>query len=390
MKKYRVPGAFLLILLFHLLLSSCNDLPPFSSGEKKKEEVGKAEACSAPYPWTEKHEEMVRRIGEFFSEREKKGLFNGNVLVAEKGRIIYRESHGFRDRRSRDSLQVEDPFQLASTSKALTATIVLQLREEGKIRLEDSLSRFFDAWPYEGITVEMLLSHRSGLSNYMYFMEDWEVEKETYNNEDVLQVMKKDTPDPYYPPDHRYNYCNTNYCLLALILEKITEKDYQDLVRERIFQRLEGEIGRSDRFPDPQEALVKGHDKRGRRLSRYRNRVLGDKGVHATADELYAFDRALRNGILLSDSSLQEAYTPRHQDLYEKDNYGLGWRIDRSDPDDRVVWHNGWWKGFRTYFIRMLDRDATFIVLNNTTRGPFFSNEELITLLYPETVRRAR
>lgn len=135
---------------------------------------------------------------------------------------------------------------------------------------------------------------------------------------------------------------------------------------------------------EPEKAVVKGHNKWGTPIHRYPNRVMGDKGLYASAMDLYRFDQTLRKGKLLPDSILEKAYTPQHEDLYDYDNYGLGWRINESDPKNRIVWHNGWWKGFRTYFVRLLDRNATIVVLNNTTTGPFLSKEKLIQLLYPE------
>ncbi len=371
-------------VLFPLLLIVHGCEAPSQGPEAAKAPIGRdIEACNAPpLEWDAETRKKAERVRKFFKKRKRRGRFNGTVLFAEKGRVLHKESYGHRNLRRRDSLKVEDAFQLGSVTKALTATLILRLYEKGNLQLQDSLSSFFDGWPYPGISVEMLLSHRSGLPNYMYFMEEhW---KGRYDNEDVLQVMVQDTPNVYYVPDYRYNYCNTNYCLLALIAERATGCSFETLIEREVIEpsNIE-ELGHPLTMP-PGSSLVKGHDKYRRPIRDYRNHVLGDKGLFASVEDLYQFDKALRNGQLLADSTLERAYDPHHRDLYQHDNYGLGWRIDTEDPSDRMVWHNGWWKGFRTYFIRLLERDATIIVLNNTTRGSFLSNRALTRLLFPE------
>ena len=351
--------------------------------EESKPTPPDPEVCSVPPGWDRSDLEKVNRIRNFFQRRYRRRAFNGTVLVAEKGRVLFRKSYGYRKRGTDDSLRMEDPFQLASVSKSLTATLILQLWEKDSLKLSDSLSTYFEGWPYEDITVRMLLTHRSGLPNYMYFMEG-NGGQGPYENEDVLRKMKNDTPNVYYVPDYRYNYCNTNYCLLALIAERVTDTNFRSAIRQEVYQPA-GMKTTNDRFlKKPSKAVVKGHNKWGRPISKYRNHVVGDKGLWANAKDLYRFDQALRKGRLLADSTLKEAYSPQHRDLYQHDNYGFGWRIDRSDPNDRVVWHNGWWKGFRTYFIRLLERDATIIALNNTTRGSFLNKQKLIGLLFPD------
>lgn len=376
----RWSGPLFALFIGTMIWSGCG-----SGSDKKASSIfGEApDNCSTPPSWNKADRTKVKRINRFFQKRHRAGRFNGTVLFAEKGRILHKKSYGYRERREGDSLTPQDPFQLASISKTLTSTLILQLVETGELALKDSLSQYFEGWPYQGITLKMLLNHRSGLANYMYFMEGWDKD-ETYDNEDVLRKIKKDTPDVYYVPDHRYNYCNTNYCLLALIAERSLDTNFRTAIMQKIYKPSGMEDPEALCSLEPEKAVVKGHNKWGTPIHRYPNRVMGDKGLYASAMDLYRFDQTLRKGKLLPDSILEKAYTPQHEDLYDYDNYGLGWRINESDPKNRIVWHNGWWKGFRTYFVRVLDRNATIVVLNNTTTGPFLSKEKLIQLLYPE------
>ncbi len=378
MQRFYAGLSLILILLGMLIGVACKDQ------SKERREWPEVKTCSKPPPWGKEEKEKIRRIRNFFQKKHRHRLFNGTVLFAEKGRVLFEKAYGYRSRHKGDTLQVNDPFQLASVSKPLTATLILKLWEKGKLDLEDSLSHYFDAWPYDKrITIRMLLTHRSGLPNYMYFMDGWK-KGENYYNEDVLNRIQKDTPNVYYIPDHRYNYCNTNYCLLALIAERAADTSYRAALKESIYRPVGMDAPDSLLSLKPEKNKVKGHNKWGTPIEEYPNRAKGDKGLYADARDLYRFDRALRKRKLLEDSTLKAAYTPQHKDLYQHDNYGLGWRIDQKNPDDRIIWHNGWWKGFRTYFIRLLERDATIIVLNNTTRGPFFNKRKLIQLLFPD------
>ena len=120
-----------------------------------------------------------KKLDEYFKGLHRKRNFNGNVLVAKKGKIIYEGTFGWADYLHRDSLKIKSQFQLASVSKPITGTAVLMLIEQGKLKLSDTVDQFFPDFPYKGITIEMLLSHRSGLNNYVYFSDD--IWKEKYN-----------------------------------------------------------------------------------------------------------------------------------------------------------------------------------------------------------------
>ena len=146
--------------------------------------------------------------------------FNGTVLYAEQGRIIYNEAWGFRNvRRRTDSLQVEDKFQLSSVSKMFTAEAVMILKNEGKIDYDADIREYIPEWPYEGVTTRLLLNHRSGLSRYESLADaKWPDRKQPFLNEDMIDYYVKYIPDPYFKPNGGFNYSNVNYALLATII----------------------------------------------------------------------------------------------------------------------------------------------------------------------------
>jgi CubicO group peptidase (beta-lactamase class C family) len=325
-------------------------------------------------------------IDSFFQARYQKRAFNGTVLFAEKGRVLYENSFGFSDFKQKETLDVSSIFQLASVTKPLTACAVLMLYEEGKLNLDDDISEFFPAFPYKGVTVRLLLTHRSGLPDYMYFADKlWKSRRTPISNQDVLDLMILYKPYRYYKPNRRYNYSNTNYALLALIIEQVSGMSYAEFMKSRIFEPLGMKNSYVVTFDDlrnnKESPFVKGYYRPGRTVeNHYFNGVVGDKGIYSTVDDLFLWDQALYQGKLISLFTLRESFLPAHRDLRDYDNYGFGWRINLNDGN-KIVFHSGWWKGFKTYFIRKIDEQKTIIILTNTANHHFISVRRLSQLL---------
>ena len=320
---------------------------------------------------------LFHRIDSFFENRHRASHFNGVALFAQNGKIVYNKAFGFSNFNTKDSLQNSDAFQLASVSKTITAIAVLQMVEDSLIHLDQTIQDFIPNFPYEKITIRQLLSHRSGLPNYMYFVDNiWANKDSSINNNEMLMIMQQDTPKPYYLPDVRYFYCNTNYAILASIIEKVTQDSYENYLTKNIFEPLKMEsafVYNRNTEPDlPQEVIGYNGIYRPKE-NIYLNGIVGDKGVYASVMDLYKLDRALYETEFIDQDLLAEAFSPHNPDLTRRnrDNYGLGWRIQLSPEFGNVVYHSGWWKGFKTYFIRMIDKDQTIIVLTNVTRGGY-------------------
>jgi CubicO group peptidase (beta-lactamase class C family) len=234
---------------------------------------------------------------------------------------------------------------------------------------KDSIRHFFPKFPYENITVHDLLTHYSGLPEYFYFTDSlWKDKHKQITNQDVIDMMIEHEPKKYYSPDYRYNYSNTNYSILASIIEKVSGKTYKDFMESEIFAKLNmnNTMVYDTVWSVIEDFDVMGHKNRWRRIRDfYLNGVVGDKGVYSCVEDLFKWDRAMYNGELVKKEELEKAFTPAHDDLYSHDNYGFGWRIDASDKKDKFVYHAGWWRGFRTFLVRRLKTEQTFIVLTN-------------------------
>lgn len=323
--------------------------------------------------------EVVSKIDKYFDYRRKIGRFNGVVLFAD-GNTVFQKAYGFANFRKKDSLTTNTSFQLASVSKTVTGTAILMLKDEGKLSLSDSVQNFLPNFPYKGITIEQLLSHRSGLGNYVYWTEKYWLDQDSLmTNDDVQKMMNEHKPAIYYSPDRKYNYNNTNFELLASIVEKVSGVSFEDYLKQNIFSPLKMEnsflFTRSN--IEEHESATGYKNKRRPYSYFFLDGVHGDKGLYSTVGDLYKFDRALRKGYLLSDSTKTDAYTNRSK--YYRKPYGLGWRIN-TYKGNQIIYHHGWWRGFKTYFIRNIEDDKTIIVLSNTVNGSKFNNKLLLKL----------
>ena len=325
----------------------------------------------------------IQKIEEIFNRKRRAG-FNGNVLVVQDGEILYQHSFGYAHIREKDTLTAQSRFQLASLSKPFTAVAILQLIEEGKLSLNDSIQTFFPDFPYHGIKIDMLLSHRSGLPNYVYSFPDSVRHGKKYpSNMTIMDWYAKVTPRPapYGYPGRGFQYCNTNYCVLAAIVEKVTHASFDKYVTDHIFIPL----GMSNTFlvTDSSAAALTnrtvGHQYGHSLPKDYFDEVVGDKGVYSTTGDIYRFYNGLTKGYLVNKKMLKEAFTPRSFERAGIRNYGYGFRMHTNDDKSpKFIYHGGWWKGYNTMLWVCPKSEAVIIVLGNTYNKSTYDLRELL------------
>ena len=312
--------------------------------------------------------------------------FNGSVLVAKNNEIIYERYNGFkkleRKRDLTDPVDAHTPFHLASVSKTFTAMAVLKLWEQGKLDIHDEVSKYLNGFPFPGTTIKLLLSHRSGLLNYVHFMDrsNWN-KKNFLTNNDVLQyIINHPTEVHAAPPGKHFEYSNTNYALLALIIERVSGQSYADYITNTFFKPLQMQDSYVFNLTDTAMA-EKSYKRNGRpfRLE-FLDQVYGDKNVFSTTHDLLKWDIALRSGNLFTPATLDSAYSPYSFEKAGKRNYGLGWRMILVSNGKKLIYHNGWWHGNRTVFIRLLDENATIIALSNNDCSKVYASKKLCDL----------
>lgn len=319
---------------------------------------------------------LSRRVDSVFREFIALG-FNGNILVAQGPLVFYKNSHGIADKVSRTSLTDSSVFQLASVSKTITATAILLLAQEGKLSLTEDIRRYLPEFPYEGITLDMLLCHRSGLPNYLYFCYQYEPNDSTiFTNRSVYEMICSKQPDTYLKPNRRFNYCNTNYALLPLVVEQISGENFFDFVRKRIFLRAGM---RNTWFADELKGIVdpklitKGYTASFNPVAEDRfDGVCGDKGLYSTTADMFKFLRAYFKGRLITPAWVALATNP-HSKEKVLSNYGYGWRMKNFKDSTKIVYHNGWWHGYRTALQYRVRDSISIVILGNTLNNCAYS-----------------
>ncbi len=311
------------------------------------------------------------QIDSFYRLRHKSG-FNGCVMIAKDGKPIYSGAFGYALYK-KDTLTTQTSIQLASVTKTFTATAILLLAENGFLSVDDTLTKFFPEFPYKSMTVQHLLSHRSGLPEYIYWGPEYTGTEQKYlTNEKLLQTIISKRPALRWRVDYKFNYCNTNYALLASVIEHVTGMSYAKLMNDVIFTPL----GMKNTFAYEMQDVTnscgaKCFDSRWREWKEIPSDcVLGDKGIYSSVEDMLKWDQALRTGLVLNENSLREAYTPRSLDRYsfgsdKTRNYGYGWRMIKQANNNYLIYHNGNWHGCNNVFARDLSGGYTIIVLGN-------------------------
>lgn len=295
--------------------------------------------------------------------------FNGSVVITHKGSPVYERSAGMANFRQQDTLNRHHAFQLASVSKMFTATAVMLLKEAGQLDLDSTIQTYLPEWPYEDQTVRHLLNHRSGLARYMAVASwYWKDSTQPLKNADVIEQYADHAPVTFFTPDRGFNYCNTNYVVLAELVSRISGQPFDHFMEERVFGPLEMcdayVYSRGDSLEHSNE--VTGY-KPGRRRyyeapQDYIDGVWGDKNIYASISDMQKFESAMWEGTLLNAESLSELWKPGSP--RRSYNYGLGWRV-RVLEDENIPYHFGWWRGFRSCYIHDPKTGLGMIILSN-------------------------
>lgn len=303
--------------------------------------------------------------------------------------MIYRNIHGLSRLQTQDSLTYNSTFQLASISKTFTGIAVLQLVEQEKIKLTDVVQQYIPQFPYKGITIAHLLSHRSGLPNYLHSFENRRRRKVAPpNNATLIDWFVKSRPvvKPMALVNRKFQYNNTNYAVLARIVEIVTGKPFATYMREELFLPL----GMNATFIDnsaPDSLLATktaGHDGMRVRERDFYDGVYGDKGVFSTLDDMLKWYHALRSGCLLDKDLLDSAFTPRSFENKSRHNYGYGFRLMTNVHDMQnvhYVYHGGWWAGYSTMFWMDYKNDYVIILLSNKRNKISYDVKPIIHIL---------
>lgn len=352
-------------------------------------------------------QDRLKLIDSFISKRTTDYELSGNVLVAEKGKPLYTRSIGFANAANNKPNNQEAAFQLASVSKLFTAVAILQLKEKGKLKLDDAVKKYVPELNNQSITIRQLLTHTSGLADYQVLEKPYSLDTaKVFENKDIPAAINNDSNAFRSAPGERWSYSNTGYNLLALVVEKLGKLPFQDYLKQKIFipAGMAHTYIASTLINLPDSNRTVGYDypafapwimQRADSLPRnhielvHLNGLLGQGNIFSTTADLLKFDRALYQGKIVTKASLQEAFTPTRLSNGELATagwkntigyQGLGWRILKDTSLGKVVFHSGGEPGAVTMFIRDITKDQTIIVLNNVTHRS--THNTAMSLLY--------
>lgn len=321
--------------------------------------------AGAQAQWKDK----VREVDSVLRYLHGRQLFNGTVLLAEQGKVIYKKSFGISEPGGKP-LNGSSSFNLASVSKQFFAMMIMMLKEEGKLAFDDPVQKHLPAFPYPGITLRHLMNHTSGLPEYRTLAERDMNLVDTLTNESLLELLAQKKPPLDFNAGDRYAYCNTNYTTLASVVGKVSRMRCDQFFATRIAKPL----GMSNSFV----YNVTMNAYLASRVFGFRfsggkpvlhdltaiDGVVGDGNVYASADDLLKWDQALYGGKLVSQATFRDATSPAKLNNGNESLYGFGWNIDEKGKEFS---HTGGWVGFATYIDRRVAARQTLIMLDNST-----------------------
>ncbi len=301
--------------------------------------------------------------------------FNGSILVSMNEKVVYKKAYGTSDIKKNIPFSISTPCYLASVSKQFTAIGILMLAQKKLLTLDDNLNKFFPDFPNgESITVRQLLNHTSGIVNY----EELGIDNPNLTNQKVYESLVAHKTLQFQPVE-KYEYSNSGYVLLAIIIEKVSKLSFADFMKKYVFEPLKMTNTFVYDKSNTQQSAAKAYGKFGEESDAIGN-TTGDGGIYSTVEDLFKWDKALYTNKLASQSILMEAFEPTVLSNGTKSFYGLGWMI-KSDSAKKIVYHTGGSGGYRTYIERDLNRHNAIIILTNIENSPKTLREEKLVRL---------
>jgi CubicO group peptidase (beta-lactamase class C family) len=357
------------ILLLLLVLGSCKQKNNTKTVTTKKKTSNPALLIKAEPKLTEKYIQDKKKSIEYFYNHNwsRKGP-NGGFLVAQNGQVIFEKYDGYANYKSKSLITSTTALHIASVSKVMTATAILKLVSANKLNLEQKVNTILKEFPYPDVTIKTLLNHRTGMRNYAYFTENkgvWDRHK-ILTNQDILTILATKDISLEFKTDTRFGYCNTNYAMLALVIEKISGMTYKDAMEKIIFKPL----GMKNTYvfdyeKDKKTATASYRGNFSLINMDYLDAIYGDKNIYSTPRDLLKFDDGRNSPNFLDPKLLKLAYIGYSNERRGIKNYGLGIRMINWSSGKNFYFHNGWWHGNTAAYITLPEEKVTIIALSN-------------------------
>ncbi|MBU7576879.1 MAG: serine hydrolase [Flavihumibacter sp.] len=314
---------------------------------------------------------QVQQIDSALTALYQSGRFNGVVLYAEKGKPILSKTYGVADFQTGKPLSISSPFNLASVTKQFICAGILILYDRGLLQLDEPASKYLPTLPYPEVTIRQLMTHTSGLPEYFELFNNNRGNADTLNNKLLLAMLAQYRPPMQFSPGSSWSYCNTNYVLLASILETVSGQGLEAFFQKEIIRPLGLKNTYIFRLPDTvnNPHQVKGFQEENgqRRLNdlTFWDGVVGDGNLFSSAEDLLKWEQQLYKSKIIKPATLAMAFQPVALTIQGRDSsypYGFGWGIDK--PGEQYS-HTGGWTGFVNIIMRDVKKKRTLILLSS-------------------------
>jgi len=333
------------------------------------------------------------RLHEMMKTFHKYNMFDGAVLVAENGKVIYKEGFGLANREWNIPNSTDTKFMIGSISKPLTATLILILVQKGLVDLNKTIDDYlteFKNKPAAKVTIRQLLNHTSGIPNYDIIKDFFpRISRQSFSREDYVKVYSDSALA--FKPGSRYMYSSWGYYTLGYIIEKVSGKSYEQAMQDEIFNKINMHNSGSYLHTQIVPKRASGYDYGfGNYIGadfRDQSNTMGTGDIYTTVEDLFTFHMAIANNSLLNKELTKEMFTPGIRPA----RYGYGWfnQNFRYTSTDSVSanYHLGSTEGFIAFFIRIPETNSMAVILCNSAPTDFFGIiKNLLKVLYNKPV----
>lgn len=328
-----------------------------------------------------------KRLDSLFNMLAAQNQFSGSALIAEQGKVLYKAGKGYSNELSKARNNPQTIFELASCSKQFIGVGIALLHREGKINYTDDITRYLpELQNFKGVKIYDLLHHTSGIPEFLAeFRKDWKSNR-IATNADLVEyyAQRKDTLE--FTPNTRHDYCNTNYALLATIIERASGQDLDSYLSAKIFNPLK--MGRTFIYnrrlaprqisnyatgyvwiPNSFEKATTDDKRVGEMMTYYMDGIVGNAKVNSTVEDIYKWISALKNNQFLSRQELDTVMAVSQTSDRKNINYGFGFDVRQKENKLSSYGHTGSWDGYSSLIYYNTEKDRTIIILNNFDKG---------------------
>lgn len=348
-----------------------------------------------------------QKLNDFFSVLSNINNFNGSVLISKTDKTIFYNHYGFSDLDKKEKLNNQSQFPIASITKTFTSTAVLQLQQKGKLNINEPVQKYLTDFPYPNISIKQLLNHTSGMAQE-YTLFDTIIKEQPekiISNQDIIPTFIRFKTPLSFSPESKWEYNNINFCIAALIIEKISGMTYANYINENIFKpaKMKYSFVPTDRkiktknqvqlytYPNLYTTnFVNTNTIKDPFPISEKSNFYGNGGIVSTALDLEKYRKALFNYQILGKKELEEALTATKLNdgkvfsytIDGKDiSYGLGWGIYTDESEGKIVFHDGLITGLTSILLYNITKNQSVVLLSNSASSIFPISNAVLNLI---------